>query len=158
MNVKREVPKKNRKFTSNLDETYFFTNSNGKLNTRKHMGNTTEILGKQFWNNWRATRRNQAIALLSPRSRDFALKMCCMFVICEMCVLSQLWCDWKATHEIEWLMKPACLLASFLLRKLMRTLALQPKPKNNKLFCYFVGVLCIFFLEENLFSRRRYFV
>jgi len=30
----------------------------------------------------------------------------------------------------------------------MQTLTLQ--AKNNKLFCYFVGVLCIFFIGENL--------
>jgi len=64
MSVKREVSEENRKFNSNWEERYFFANNNGKpqclvrlqvmsvlkefLFTKTHMGNTTEILEKQF--------------------------------------------------------------------------------------------------------------
>jgi len=42
---------------------------------------------------------------------------------------------------------PACV---YLLWKWKRTLTLWPKPWNKKLFCYFVVVLCIFFLADHL--------
>jgi len=64
MSVKRKVSEENRKFNSNWEERFFFGNNNGKpqclvrlqvisiqkefLFTRKHSGNTTEILGKQL--------------------------------------------------------------------------------------------------------------
>jgi len=78
--LSKEKCERKTKFNSNWNERYFFTNSNGKPqclvrlqvisvpkgksfdiktitvpNARKHMGNTTNILGKQFWNNWRVT-------------------------------------------------------------------------------------------------------
>jgi len=43
---------------------------------------------------------------------------------------------------------PACICR---LWKIKQTLTLQPKQRKKK-FCYFVGVLCIIFLAQNLFS------
>jgi len=66
------VSEENRKFNANWEDRYFFANDNGKpqclerlqaisapkgksfylktitANVRNHMGNTTEIIGKQF--------------------------------------------------------------------------------------------------------------
>jgi len=47
---------------------------------------------------------------------------------------------------------PACVCR---LRKLKRTLTLSPKTRNKELFCYVGGVLCIFFLAENLYFESQ---
>ena len=128
MSVKIEVSEENRKFNSNWEKRYFFGIAMANRSvfwgckvisvpkefflTRKHTVNNTEILGKQLWNNWRVTRPTTRGANGQlPRLREFSLKMCSP---CSKYgkVLSQLWSDWKATHETEWLMKLACLLAS----------------------------------------------
>ena len=61
MSVEREVSEKNRKFNSNLEKPVscevasnihskrvFISRGNTALNMTKYMGNTMEILGKQF--------------------------------------------------------------------------------------------------------------
>ena len=143
----------------------FFRHSNGKPQcllrlqvisvpkefflTRKHTANTTEILGMQFWNSWRVTRPTTRGANGQfPRLREFSLKMCSPRSKYEK-ALSQLWSDWKATHELEWLMKPTCLITSADYGNYSGH-RLYNQNQEKKLFCYFVGVLYIFFLAENL--------
>ena len=97
---KRNV-RENRKFNPNWEERYFFTYNNGKpqclvrlqvisvlkefLFTRKHTGNTMEIPGTQFWNNWRVTMpatrgENGQLPLLKGLFTGDVLSM---FIICE---------------------------------------------------------------------------
>jgi len=57
---------------------YFFKGALQHHKHKKHTRNTMELLGKQFWKNWRVTRLATSVGQPGdcPRLRDFTLKMC----------------------------------------------------------------------------------
>ena len=127
-------------------------------NTRKHTGNATKILGKQFWNNWRVTNQEGwlpgglqpggATGQLPPLNR-----ICTEDVLhvrnLRKCFLNYEAIERQHKKYNDWWNLHACL--RLLTTKIEVDIDFITKTKKQKLFCYFVGVLCIFFLAENLY-------
>jgi len=76
------------------------------------------------------------------RFRNFALKMCSVFVIFESAFSNMTQLKSYTNRMADGTCMPAC---AWRLRKLKRTLTLSPKTRNKELICYFVGVLLSFF-------------
>jgi len=101
----------------------------------------------------KASPNKHKATLLTTFWRRFCEDVLPMFVIygSAFSVMTRLKSDIRNGMADETCM-PACLCR---LGKLKGTLTLKPKPKNKKLFCYFVGVLCIFCLQKICVSRKQ---
>jgi len=96
--------------------------------------------------------RNQGGNWAIVPALETALKMISMFVIFEnaFSIMTQL--KSKTNRMADKTCMPACICR---LWKLKQTLTLQPKTRNKKLFCYFVGVLCIFYCQKICILSRK---
>ena len=71
-------------------------------------------------------------------------------------MLSQLWRDWKAAHEIEWLMADeTCMPACVCLLRILKGYWLITKTKKQKIVSLFCWCVVYLFLAENLYFESQ---